>query len=160
MKKILFAVIGFVMIGCTNPSMEEGLSNLQEKLAALEAEMAQVDIDQMQADLATMNEQATQALADMEEHNQNLADALVKMQELREKLEALQVILDEAATVEQVQALRDKVAQISDGISMLVFVADYDYDGVMNGLDQCPDTPITEINDVNGVGCSPSQLAG
>ena len=160
MKKILFAVIGFVMIGCTNPSMEEGLSNLQEKLAALEAEMAQVDIDQMVSDLATMNEQATQALADMEEHNQNLADALVKMQELRERLAEVQLILDEAATVEQVQALRDKVAQISEGISMLVFVADYDYDGVMSGLDQCPDTPITEINDVNGVGCSPSQLAG
>ena len=58
------------------------------------------------------------------------------------------------------QAVRYKVAESSDGISMLVFVADYDYDGVMNGLDQCPDTPITEINDVNGVGCSPSQLAG
>ena len=43
---------------------------------------------------------------------------------------------------------------------MLVFVADYDYDGVINGLDQCPDTPITEISEVNGVGCSPSQLGG
>jgi len=160
MKKILFAVIGFIMLGCTNPSMEEGLADLQEKLAALEAEMAQVDIDQMTSDLATMNEQATQALADMEERNEALADALVKMQELRERLAEVQAILDEAATVEQVQALRDKVAQISEGISMLVFVADYDYDGVMNGLDQCPDTPITEINDVNGVGCSPSQLAG
>ena len=160
MKKLLFAVIGFVIVGCTNPSMEEGLANLQEQLRALEAEMAQVDIDQMTSDLEAMNAQATQALADMEETNQNLADALVKMQELRERLAELQVILDEAATVEQVQALRDKVAEISDGISMLVFVADYDYDGVMNGLDQCPDTPITEINDVNGVGCSPSQLAG
>ena len=38
--------------------------------------------------------------------------------------------------------------------------ADYDYDGVMNGLDQCPDTPITEVSEVNGVGCSPSQIAG
>lgn len=160
MKKILFAVIGFVMFGCTNPSMEEGLANLQEKLAALEAEMAQVDIDQMTSDLEAMNAQATQALADMEEHNQALADALVKLQELRERLAEVQTILDQAATVEQVQALRDKVADISDGIAMLVFVADYDYDGVMNGLDQCPDTPITEINDVNGVGCSPSQLAG
>ena len=160
MKKILFAVIGFIMLGCTNPSMEEGLADLQEKLAAIEAEMAQVDIDQMTSDLATMNEQATQALADMEERNEALADALVKMQELRERLAEVQAILDEAATVEQVQALRDKVAQISEGISMLVFVADYDYDGVKNGLDQCPDTPITEINDVNGVGCSPSQLAG
>jgi len=160
MKKILFAVIGFVMVGCTNPSMEEGLANLQEQLTALEAELAQVDIDQMTSDLETMNAQATQALADLEEHNQALADALVKMQELRDRLAEVQAILDEAATVEQVQALRDKVAEISDGIAMLVFIADYDYDGVMNGLDQCPDTPITEINDVNGVGCSPSQLAG
>lgn len=160
MKKLLFAVIGFVIVGCTNPSMEEGLANLQEQLTALEAELAQVDIDQMTSDLETMNAQATQALADMEETNQNLEDALVKMQELRERLAEVQAILDEAATVEQVQALRDKVAEISDGIAMLVFVADYDYDGVMNGLDQCPDTPITEINDVNGVGCSPSQLAG
>jgi len=156
MKKI-FAVIGFVVMSCTNPSMEEGLANLQEKLAALEAEMAQVDIDQMTSDLETMNAQATQALADLEEHNQALADALVKMQELKERLAEVQLILDEAATVEQVQALRDKVAQVSEGIAMLVFVADYDYDGVMNGLDQCPDTPITEINTVNGVGCSPSQ---
>ena len=160
MKKILFAVIGFVIVGCTNPSMEEGLANLQEQLTALEAELAQVDIDQMTSDLEAMNAQATQALADMEIVNQDLADALVKMQELRERLAEVQAILDEAATVEQVQALRDKVAEISEGISMLVFIADYDYDGVMNGLDQCPDTPITEINDVNGVGCSPSQLAG
>jgi len=160
MKKLIFAVLSLMMVGCTNPSMEEGLESLQEKLAAVEAEMAQVDIDQMTSDLEAMNAQATQALADAEETNQALADAVVKLQELREQLAAVQAILDEAATVEQVKALRDKVAEISEGISMLVFVADYDYDGVMNGLDQCPDTPITEINDVNGVGCSPSQLAG
>ena len=153
MKK-LFAVIGFVMIGCANPSMEEGLDNLQEQLTALEAELAQIDIDQMTSDLETMNAQATQALADLEEHNQALADALVKMQELRERLAEVQAILDEAATVEQVQALRDKIADVADGIAMLVFLADYDHDGVMNGLDQCPDTPITEINNVDAVGCT------
>ena len=43
---------------------------------------------------------------------------------------------------------------------MRLFVADYYYDGVIYGLDQCPDTPITEISEVNGVGCSPSQLGG
>lgn len=160
MKKLILSMVALLAIGCANPSMEEGLANLQEQLTALEAELAQVDIDQMTSDLETMNAQATQALADMEETNQNLEDALVKMQELRERLAEVQAILDEAATVEQVQALRDKVAEISDGISMLVFIADYDYDGVMNGLDQCPDTPITEINNVNGVGCSPSQLGG
>ena len=160
MKKVLFAVIGFVMIGCTNPSMEEGLADLREKLAQVEAELVAVDVDGMLADLEEMNAQATQALADAEASNEALEEALVQVGNIKDRLQALQVLLDEAATVEQVQALRDKVAEISEGIAMLVFVADYDYDGVMNGLDQCPDTPITEINDVNGVGCSPSQLAG
>ena len=160
MKKLLFAVIGFIMIGCTNPSMEEGLADLREKLAQVEAELVAVDVDGMLADLEEMNAQATQALADAEASNEALEEALVQVGNIKDRLQALQVLLDEAATVEQVQALRDKVAEISEGISMLVFVSDYDYDGVMNGLDQCPDTPITEINDVNGVGCGPSQIAG
>ena len=160
MKKILFAVIGFVMIGCTNPSMEEGLADLNARLAELEAELVTIDVNAMLSDLATMTAQVEQAQIDVDESNAAMQEALVTIASIKEKLVALQVVLDEAATVEQVQALRDKVAQISEGISMLVFVADYDYDGVMNGLDQCPDTPITEINDVNGVGCSPSQLAG
>lgn len=160
MKKILFAVIGFVMIGCTNPSMEEGLADLNARLAELEAELVTVDVNAMLSDLATMTAQVEQAQIDVDESNAAMEEALVTIASIKERLAALQVILDEAATVEQVQALRDKVAEISEGISMLVFVADYDYDGVMNGLDQCPDTPLTEINDVNGVGCSPSQLAG
>ena len=160
MKKILFAVIGFVMIGCTNPSMEEGLADLTAQLAQLEAELVGVDVAGMQADLAEMTAQVEQAQIDVDESNAAMEAALVTIASIRERLAAVQVLLDTAATVEQVQALRDKVAEISEGISMLVFIADYDYDGVMNGLDQCPDTPITEISEVNGVGCSSSQIAG
>lgn len=160
MKKILFAVIGSVMIGCTNPSVEEGLDNLSAKLAALEAELVAVDVASMIADLETMTTQVEQAQIDVDKSNAAIEEALGTIATIRERLAAVQIILDEAATVEQVQALKDKVAEISEGISMLVFIDDYDYDGVMNGLDQCPDTPITEIDDVNGVGCSPSQLAG
>jgi len=160
MKKILFAVIGFVMIGCTNPSMEEGLADLTAQLAQLEAELVGVDVAGMQADLAEMTAQVEQAQIDVDESNAAMEAALVTIASIKERLAAVQALLDEAATAEQVQALRDKVAEISEGISMLVFVADYDYDGVMNGLDQCPDTPITEVSEVNGVGCSPSQIAG
>lgn len=160
MKKILFAVIGFVMIGCTNPSIEEGLADLTAKLAQLEADLVAVDVAQMMADLETMTAQVEQAQIDVDESNAAMEAALVTIANIKEKLAAVQAILDEAATVEQVQALKDKVAEISEGIAMLVFVADYDYDGVMNGLDQCPDTPITEISEVNGVGCSLSQTAG
>ena len=160
MKKILFAVIGFIAFSCTNPSMEEGLARLTENLAQLEAQIVAADIDGMIADLESMTAQVEQAQIDVDESNAAMEEALVTIASIRERLAAAQASLDEAATVEQVQALRDKIAQISEGIAMLVFIADYDYDGVMNGLDQCPDTPITEINDVNGVGCSPSQLAG
>jgi hypothetical protein len=157
MKKILFTLIGLAMIGCTNPSMEEGLADLTSKLAQLEAELLAVDVAGMLADLETMTSQVEQAQIDVDEHNAFQQEALVTIANIKERLAAVQVLLDEAATAEQVQALRDRVAQVSEGISMLVFIADYDYDGVMNGLDQCPDTPITEINDVNGVGCSSTQ---
>ena len=160
MKKLLFAVIGFVMIGCTNPSMEEGLADLTAQLAQLEAELVGVDVAGMQADLVEMTAQVEQAQIDVDESNAAMEAALVTIVSIRERLAAVQALLDEAATAEQVQTLRDKVAEISEGIAMLVFVADYDYDGVMNGLDQCPDTPLTEINDVNGVGCSPSHIPG
>ena len=160
MKKILFTLIGLAMIGCTNPSMEEGLADLTAQLAQLEAELVGVDVAGMQADLVEMTAQVEQAQIDVDESNAAMEAALVTIASIRERLAAVQALLDEAATAEQVQTLRDKVAEISEGIAMLVFVADYDYDGVMNGLDQCPDTPLTEINDVNGVGCSPSQIAG
>ena len=160
MKKILFAVIGFVMIGCTNPSMEEGLADLTAQLAQLEAELVGVDVAGMQADLEEMTALVAQAQIDVDESNAAMEEALVTIASIRERLAAVQALLDEAATEEQVATLRDSVAEISEGIAMLVFIADYDYDGVMNGLDQCPDTPIEEISSVNGVGCSPSQLAG
>ena len=95
-----------------------------------------------------------------EENKQAIAEAMVTLTDLHDQLAAILVQIQEAATVEQLQAINVKVQTISEGISMLVFVAHYDYDGVINGLDQCPDTPITEISEVNGVGCSPSQLGG
>ena len=42
-------------------------------------------------------------------------------------------------------------------IDQLVLLADYDYDGVINGLDQCPDTLLNAT--VNSQGCSEVQLA-
>ena len=160
MKKLLFAVIGFVMIGCTNPSMEEGLADLNAKLAALEAEIVAADIAGMEADVAAMTVQVEEALASAIESNETLEEALATISEIKDKLVALQVALDAAATEEQIADIKVKVAQISEGIALLVFKADYDYDGVMNGLDQCPDTPITQISSVDANGCSPEQLGG
>jgi len=154
MKKILFAVIGFVMVGCTNPSMEEGLDDLRAQLAALEAEIVAADIAGMEADVAAMTIQVEEAIESAESTNESLEEALVTMADIKERLAALQTLLDAAATDSQIAEIKVKLEQISEGIALLVFVADYDYDGVMNGLDQCPDTPITEINNVDSTGCT------
>ena len=152
MKKLIFAVISFMIIGCANPAIEDGLESLQQQLALVEADMAQVDVDQIK-----------QVLADLEEHVYDQSFAYVKMLDLKVKLAEVQLALDElneAGTVEGLQTLGTKVAEISEGVSWLVHFADYDLDGVINGIDDCPDTPITEISSVDEKGCSPSQLGG
>lgn len=154
MKKFIIAVISVLTLSCSNPSIERGLEELERNLAELEAQVVAADIEGMIADLEEMNAIASQALADIEEQNAALEEALLTVNGIIASLANVQAALDEAATAEQVQVLRDKVAEISEGIAMLVFLADYDYDGVMNGLDQCPDTPIEEINNVDAVGCT------
>lgn len=157
MKKILFAIISVVIIGCTNPAMDEKLASLNEALAELAAQILAADIDTMISDLESITAQADQALADAENSNLIVAEALVTIENIKTNLASAQVHLDNAATTEQVDSLAAQVAEMTEGINILVFIADYDYDGVMNGFDQCPDTPFNEIIEVNGIGCSSTQ---
>jgi len=61
------------------------------------------------------------------------------------------------ATKAQVEELLASLQEVGEGVDQLVAVADYDYDGVINALDKCPDTPITQINNVNAEGCAPDE---
>ena len=153
MKKILFAVIGFTVLSCANPSIEEGLANLEEQLLEIEATLAAADVEGMIADLDTMTAQVQAIETNQEELLASITEAEGILGQLSTRLAGILETLEAAATVEQVQNLRAQVEEISEGIQMLVFLADYDYDGVMNGLDQCPQTPIEEINNVDAVGC-------
>ena len=158
MKKMLSLLLIFTLItSCTNPSMEDGLESLTASLAELEASLLLVDVDGMISDVATMQLQVEQMEVTVEEQNAAMEEAVAKMAEIKLRLEGILEDAQNWASAEQVATLRDRVAQVSEGIAMLVFVADYDYDGVMNGLDQCPDTPIEDINNVDGVGCAPDQ---
>tara|TARA_B100000085_G_scaffold168117_1_gene152943 strand:- start:4 stop:486 length:483 start_codon:yes stop_codon:yes gene_type:complete len=160
MKKLIFAVLSFILVACSNQSIEEGLDDLNARLVELEQQLAAVDANALITDINDIIAQVETIEQINEENKQAIAEAMATLTDLHDQLAAILVQIQEAATVEQLQAINEKVQSISEGISMLVFVADYDYDGVMNGLDQCPDTPITEISQVNGVGCSPSQLGG
>ena len=160
MKKLIFAVLSVILVACSNQSIEEGLDDLNARLVELEQQLAAVDANALITDINDIIAQVETIEQINEENKQAIAEAMVTLTDLHDQLAAILVQIQEAATVEQLQAINVKVQTISEGISMLVFVADYDYDGVINGLDQCPDTPITEISEVNGVGCSPSQLGG
>ena len=160
MKKLIFAVLSFILVACSNQSIEEGLDDLNARLVELEQQLAAIDANALITDINDIIAQVETIEQINEENKQAIAEAMVTLTDLHDQLAAILVQIQEAATVAQLQAINVKVQTISEGISMLVFVADYDYDGVINGLDQCPDTPITEISEVNGVGCSPSQLGG
>ena len=160
MKKLIFAVLSFILVACSNQSIEEGLDDLNTRIVELEQQLAAVDANALITDINDIIAQVEIIEQINEENKEAIAEAMVTLTDLHDQLAAILVQIQEAATVEQLQAINVKVQTISEGISMLVFVADYDYDGVINGLDQCPDTPITEISEVNGVGCSPSQLGG
>ena len=158
MKKLILIMVAiFGFLSCENPSIEDGLASLTESLAELEASMLVLDVEGMLADLAEMEGQAEQMTTDMEEYNAIMEQALLDIQDITVRLNAIVEISEDWATDEQVKSLLADVQTLGEGVDMLVFVADYDYDGVINGLDQCPDTTIEDINNVNSIGCSPTQ---
>ena len=157
MKKLVLILIALFAINCENPSMERGLERVQAALAELEASFLAIDVEQMSADLLDMNETVAQLVIDQEAANEAAAQLLVDIEDILTSLAAVKDKLDNALTVEQVQALTAQFALINEKVQTLVAIADYDYDGIINALDQCPDTPITEIGNVNAVGCAPGE---
>ena len=157
MKKLMLILIALFAINCENPSIERGLASLEESLAKLQASFLLLDVEKMQSDLLDMNETVTQMVIDQEEANEAAAQLLLDIESILASLAEVQVLIDNAVTTEQVAALAAQFADINTKIQTLVAISDYDHDGVMNALDQCPDTPITEINNVNAVGCAPGE---
>ena len=84
--------------------------------------------------------------------------AQLTLNTLQETLELILVKVNELPTSEDIQDILSTIEEIQSDIDVLVARADFDLDGVINAIDECPDTPISEINDVNEVGCSPSQI--
>jgi paraquat-inducible protein B len=156
MKKLIFTVIGFVALSCTNPSIEEGLASLEAALAELEASMVGIDVDQMIADVASMQDQVETMQTDVDAYNEQAEGWLTQIDEILGDLAALQVIIDAAPTKDQVADILADLERTQEMIDTLVLLADYDYDGVINGLDQCPDTELGAEVDDNG--CSAEQL--
>ena len=161
MKKLVLSIVfGIVTLGsvaCTNPSMEEGLAGLSDALAELEQAIAALNIDQMQADLEQMHNDVAQIEYDLTNENGSWAELIDELHNLHLQLQDIVAISETWATTEQMQALLADVQEVGAGIDILVLRADYDYDGVINAIDQCPDTPLSQINNVDSKGCAPDE---
>jgi|SRR5210317_2057841 len=156
MKKLIFAVIGFIAFSCTNPSAEEGLANLEAALAELEAALSGIDVNQMLTDVATMQDQVESMEDDVALYAEQVEEWESQIESILADLAGVQEIIDNAGTKDQVEAILADLADTQALIDQLVLLADYDYDGVINGLDKCPDTEIGATVDEDG--CSAEQL--
>ena len=144
----------FSFVGCVNPSMEEGLEGLDKALAELAAAIESLNIPQMQADLEQMNMDVAQIEYDLLDAEGGWSQIIEQLNQLHLQLQGIVEVSETWATSEQAQALLADVQSLGEGIDILVLRADYDYDGVINAIDQCPDTPLSEINNVNAQGCA------
>jgi len=157
MKKILL-ILGLIsFVSCTNPSAEDGLARLEAALANLESAMSGIDVNQMIADVATMQDQVETMETDIEGYELQVKEWENQIQSILADLDGVQEIIDNAGTKDQVTSILEDLEATQAMIDQLVLLADYDYDGVINGLDQCPDTELNVT--VNEQGCSEVQLA-
>ena len=178
MKKVLLglSLIFTLMVSCENPSMERGFESLNAAVLELQAQFDALNVPQIISDLDALNLQVGEMIVDIEQYiidqelaiaefnaqvealNARLEALLVQIQGVTELVNGIEVQSGGLATTQQMQDLLSQVEEFGAGVDILVARADYDYDGVVNALDKCPDTPIAEINDVDVDGCSPSQL--
>ena len=157
MKKTILLLF-MIIISCTNPNMQNGLDDLRSQIQQISDQIEVIDLNEL-----------TQGVNELEILIQNLAvesELLsISSEELAENLNTLQQTLsllltrvNELPTSDDIQSILSTIGEIQSDIDVLVARADFDIDGIINAIDECPDTPISEINDVNEVGCSPSQI--
>ena len=174
MKKVVLSlmVMFTFLTSCVNPSMENGFESLNGSLSELATAIDDLGIPQMISDINDMNVMVGEMIADIEEYSAQMEEFNAQVLEIQARLDAMleqvqgitetvngmTVTSGGLATSQQMQDLLSQVQEFQAGVDILVDRADYDYDGVINILDKCPDTPLTEINNVNADGCSPSQL--
>ena len=154
---VLFLSFTLTSVSCVNPSLEDGLERMDAALDNLQAAIESLNIPQMEADLESINSDLAQIEYDLVDANGSWAQLITELDNLHLQLQGIVEISETWATTEQMQALLADIQEVGAGIDILVLRADYDYDGVINAIDQCPNTPISQINNVNAQGCAPGE---
>jgi uncharacterized phage infection (PIP) family protein YhgE len=152
------AAWGFVLVSCINPSLETGLDTLRDEIEKLQSQVQVVDVSGLVESVTELESTVDTLVIEFDTLDTTMNELHQMITTLQEGLDNLQQQLSTLAPNGTLQEILIKLQRIQEGIDTLVARADYDIDGVINAIDECPDTPITEIKQVNEVGCSPSQL--
>ena len=96
-------------------------------------------------------------LKEMSEAGNKWANIMLLIAEIKISLNGVLAQVKTLATKEQVAQITAMLEEMNEDLDWYIAVQDFDYDGVLNAFDKCPDTPITQINDVNADGCAPGE---
>ena len=152
------AAWGFVLVSCINPSLETGLDTLRDEIEKLQSQVQVVDVSGLAESVTELESTVDTLVIEFDTLDTTMEELQQMISTLQETVNDLEIAFQSLAPDGTLQGILVKLEKIQEGIDVLVARADYDIDGVINAIDECPDTPITEIKQVNDVGCSPSQL--
>ena len=152
------AAWGFVLVSCINPSLETGLDTLRDEIERLQSQVQVVDVNGLVESVTELESTVDTLVIEFDTLDTTMEELQQMISTLQETVNDLEISFQSLAPDGTLQGILVKLEKIQEGIDVLVARADYDIDGVINAVDECPDTPITEIKQVNDVGCSPSQL--
>ena len=150
MKKLVMLMF-MIITSCTNPNMQNGLDDLRSQLQQISDQIEVIDLNELTQRVNELKLLIETLVIDVD-------SAQSTLNTLQETLSLLLTRVNELPTSDDIQGILSTIGEIQSGIDVLVARADFDLDGIINAIDECPDTPISEINDVNEVGCSPSQI--
>lgn len=152
------AAWGFILVSCVNPNLEEGLDNLRSEIEKLQSKVQVLDVNGLVENTIQLESAVDNLVIQFDTLDITMLELQQMISTLQETVSDLEIAFQSLAPDGTLQGILVKLQRIQEGIDILVARADYDIDGVINAIDECPDTPITEIKQVNDVGCSPSQL--
>ena len=152
------AAWGFVLVSCINPSLETGLDTLRDEIERLQSQVQVVDVNGLVESVTELESTVDTLVIEFDTLDTTMEELQQMISTLQETVNDLEIAFQSLAPDGTLQGILVKLEKIQEGIDVLVARADYDIDGVINAIDECPDTPITEIKQVNDVGCPPSQL--
>jgi len=158
MKKLLL-FIPILFYSCVNPSMERGFASIGEALAEVAVDLNGY-AESITSDMAQIEEDIYLISQHIEKMQKDTELALILIEEILAGLSRTQELLDQAATKEQMESLLEDVQEFQEGVQVLWNLADFDADGVVNGLDQCPETPYGIPVDWKGCSADQTPVSG